>query len=67
MLKKYPVLKLISLLALGVLTAACDSGSVGNTSNPNLGANSGNRFVYSGPPPRAISMSVISNTICGAM
>jgi len=66
MLKKYPVLKLISLLALGVLTAACDSGSVGNTSNPNLGANSGNRFVYSAPP-RAISMSVISNTICGAM
>jgi len=74
MLKKYPVLKLISLLALGVLTAACDSGSVGNTSNPNLGANSGNRFVYSGPRARNIDVSnfqyylwrnVTDSTRCG--
>ena len=74
MLKNYPFLKILSLLLLGALTAACDSGSVGTTANPNLGGGSGNRFVYTGPPARDIAVSnfqfylwqnVIDATRCG--
>ncbi len=74
MFKNYPFLKIISMLALGALMSACDSGSVGTTSNPNLGGGGGNRFVYTGPPARDIEVSnfqfylwqnVIDATRCG--
>ena len=74
MLKNNPFLKIISLLALGAMMAACDSGSVGTTANPNLAGNGNNRFVYTGPPAQSIEVSnfqyylwqnVIDATRCG--
>jgi len=74
MLKNHPFLKTLSLLFLGALTAACDSGSVGTTANPNLSGGNDNRYVYSGPPARDIAVSnfqyylwqnVIDATRCG--
>ncbi|MDH3763988.1 MAG: hypothetical protein OEU50_23665, partial [Gammaproteobacteria bacterium] len=74
MLKNNPFLKIISLLALGAMMAACDSGSVGTTANPNLAGNGNNKFVYTGPPAQSIEVSnfqyylwknVIDATRCG--
>ena len=57
MLKNYPFFKTLSLLLLGTLMTACDSGNVGTTANPNLNGGNGNRFVYTGPPARNIAVS----------
>lgn len=74
MLKNYPFLKLFSLLALSALMAACDSGGVGTSANPDLGGGDGNKFVYTGPPARDIEVSnfqfylwknVVDPTRCG--
>jgi len=74
MLKNYPFLKIFSLLALGAMMAACDSGGVGTSANPNLSGNGGNKFVYTGPPARDIEVSnfqfylwknVVDPTRCG--
>jgi hypothetical protein len=56
MLNSHPLLKIISLLALSALMAACDSGSVGTTPNPNL-SNSASSFAYTGPAARDIAVS----------
>jgi hypothetical protein len=73
MLKNRPFLKTICVLALGALLSACDTGSVGTTSNPDTSiAASG--FVYTGPAARNINVSnfqyylwknVVSNDRCG--
>jgi len=74
MFKNYPFLKIFSLLALSAMMAACDSGGVGTTANPNLGGNGGGKFVYTGPAARDIDVSnfqyylwqnVIDATRCG--
>ncbi|MGD8350449.1 MAG: hypothetical protein PVI79_14465, partial [Gammaproteobacteria bacterium] len=51
-----PLFQLLAALALVAGLAACDSGGVGTTANPNLTtANSG--FVYTGPAARNIDVS----------
>ncbi len=74
MFKHYPFLKTFSLLALSAMMAACDSGGVGTTANPNLAGNGGGKFVYTGPAARDIDVSnfqyylwqnVIDATRCG--
>ena len=51
-----PFLQLFAVLALAAGLAACDSGGVGTSANPNLAtANSG--FVYTGPAARNIDVS----------
>ncbi len=74
MLKNYPFLKIFSILALGAMMAACDSGGVGTSANPNLSGNGGNKFVYTGPAARDIEVSnfqfylwknVVDPTRCG--
>ena len=52
MLKNYPFLKIFSLLALSAMMAACDSGGVGTSANPNLAGTGGGKFVYTGPAAR---------------
>ena len=56
------------------MMAACDSGGVGTTANPNLAGNGGGKFVYTGPAARDIEVSnfqfylwqnVIDATRCG--
>ncbi len=73
MLKDYPFLKIFALLALSAMMAACDSGGVGTTANPNLG-NSANNFAYTGSAARDIAVSnfqyylwrnVTDSTRCG--
>jgi hypothetical protein len=56
MYKNYPFLKIISLLALGAMMSACDSGGVGTSTNPNLG-NTANQSAYIGPAARDIAVS----------
>ena len=74
MLKNYPFLKIFSLLALGALMAACDTGGVGTSANPNLSGNGGKNLVYTGPAARDIEVSnfqfylwknVVDPTRCG--
>ncbi len=74
MLNNCPFIRIISLLALSALMAACDSGSVGTSANPNLSGNNGNKFFYTGPAARDIEVSnfqyylwknVIDSTRCG--
>ena len=54
--KNNPFIKIISLLALGAMMAACDSGGVGTTANQNLG-NTANQSSYTGPAARDIAVS----------
>ena len=66
-------IKLVAGLILAAALAACDSGSVGTSSNPDLGtSNSG--FVYTGPAARNVDVSnfqfylwnnVIADNRCG--
>jgi len=73
MFKTHPFMKVFSVLALATLLAACDSGSVGTSANPNL-STSVSKFVYTGPAPRDQDVSnfkeylwenVIDESRCG--
>ncbi|UCH41511.1 MAG: LamG domain-containing protein, partial [Gammaproteobacteria bacterium] len=73
MLKNRSLIKTIGILALGAVLSACDTGSVGTSSNPDTSiAASG--FFYSGPAARSIDVSnfqyylwrnVIDDSRCG--
>ena len=56
MSKFNPVIRLVAGLVLAAALAACDSGSVGTTSNPDL-TTSNTGFVYTGPAARSIDVS----------
>ncbi|MCP4392224.1 MAG: LamG domain-containing protein [Gammaproteobacteria bacterium] len=56
MLENRPFIAFFSVLALVVMLAACDSGGVSTSANPNLSiANNG--FVYTGPAARNIDVA----------
>ena len=56
MIKNRPFIELLSVLVFAVTLAACDSGGVGTSSNPDLSiANTG--FTYTGPAARDTDVS----------